>query len=574
MTTTSFLPLLNSYVEKWAKSQPEKPALIQHEDGKTVSYRQFVSLVDFFALRLLDMGICKGDRVATMLVLVPEHILLKYACFKIGAICALLDVRLKEQEVVRDLNKIEPKAFFLGNTEVRDFRLVGKAVQEGCPTVERLVQFTPNPKEGEILPGAVSITEMMDKKRMVWLKAKNLLTRWLEKTYARLTAKTTALVIYTTGTTGAPKPAVLCHENIFVQNEVLARGANMGTDLRVLINLPPSHVGCLTELLISCMYCGGTAVMLRILDPKNSLEALAQWKVNTLGMIPTQYQLVWRYPDYEKYDLSNLRYVVYGGSSVDQAFPEKLACMAPRFGTGLGMTEGGGFCTFTPPGITIVEMAGQVGCLFPDLAAVTVRKLMNPDGTSGAEMKDGETGEICCHPELVFMGYSNQPEATAQMVSTEGILYSGDLGYYKPKVGAEVGPYRALYLSGRRKFVIKQSGYLVFPDEVEAHIAGHPAVDVADVEGLPHEIFGEGIFAFVHPKVGIPISPAKVMEHCKQIASYKRPVHVEIWEAEKPFPLTRSAKVDKLEMARLAGEVVERLRGRGGWDVERPTPGT
>ena len=90
---TEFLPLLNSYLEKWAQETPDSTFLIQHEDDRTFTYKQFSSIVDFFALRLLDMGICKGDRVATMLVLVPEHIALMYACFKIGAICAPLDVR-------------------------------------------------------------------------------------------------------------------------------------------------------------------------------------------------------------------------------------------------------------------------------------------------------------------------------------------------------------------------------------------------------------------------------------------------------------------------------------------------
>src|SRR5690554_6615343 len=97
------LPLLNDYPKKWDGIEPAKPALVQHEDGKTVTYKQFNTLVDLFALRLLDMGIGKGDRVATMLVLVPEHVILMYACFKIGAIIAPLDVRLKEAEVVRDL---------------------------------------------------------------------------------------------------------------------------------------------------------------------------------------------------------------------------------------------------------------------------------------------------------------------------------------------------------------------------------------------------------------------------------------------------------------------------------------
>ena len=117
------LPLVNSYIEYWAKKTPDAVAMIQHEDDRSFTYKKFASLVDFFALKLLDMGIKKGDTVATLLVLLPEHLMLMYACFKIGAIIAPLDVRLQDAEVVRDIDKIKPKAFFfLGNTPVRDFR--------------------------------------------------------------------------------------------------------------------------------------------------------------------------------------------------------------------------------------------------------------------------------------------------------------------------------------------------------------------------------------------------------------------------------------------------------------------
>ena len=120
------LARVNDYVEKWARQRPDHVAMVQHEDNRSLTYKKFFSLIDFFALKLLDMGIQKGDRVATQLVLVPEHLVLMYACFKIGAIIAPLDVRLTETEVVRDINKIEPRAFFfLGNTPVKDFRKIG-----------------------------------------------------------------------------------------------------------------------------------------------------------------------------------------------------------------------------------------------------------------------------------------------------------------------------------------------------------------------------------------------------------------------------------------------------------------
>ncbi len=559
------LPLLNSYIEKWVKETPEKTALIQHEDGKTITYKKFDSLVDFFTLRLLDMGIKKGDRVATMLVLIPEHVLLMYACFKIGAIIAPLDVRLKEAEVVRDLNKIKPKIFFfLGNTPVIDFRKMGKAVRDNCPYVEHLVQFTPDPEPGELLEGAISITAMMAKSKLIGLKLKNIFTRHLEKAYARIDTKTPALIIFTTGTTGEPKPAVMCHENIIIQNEVLHRGVGLdGNDMVMLVNLPPSHVGCVTEQLMTTLYLGGTAVLLRIFDPKLTLEAIEQHRVGIFGQIPTQFRIEWALPEYKDFDLSSLEYAIYGGSAVDTVFLRQLSQMAPNFGTGIGMTETAGFYTFTPKGIPVEEMAGQVGMAFEELAPVSIRKPVQADGTAGEELPYGEIGEICVSGPIVFQGYYNLPEETDRAITRDGWLYTGDMGYFK-----DMGTYMALYLAGRQKFVIKQKGYQVYPDEVQDFIASHPKVDVVDVVGVKHNIFDEGIFAFIRPKKGEQLLAEEIMEHCQGIASYKRPQHIEIWPEDKEFPLTRVAKVDKIELKTAAESIVKELRRQGQWDAE------
>ena len=564
--TDARLPLVNSYIEKWAKERPDKPAMIQHEDGKTITYKKFTSLVNIFALKLMDMGITKGDRVATQLVLVPEHMILMYACFKIGAIIAPLDVRLLEDEVVRDVNKIEPVAFFfLGNTPVRDFRTVGAAVRDKCPSIRHLVQFTANPAPGELLEGAVAITDLLKKSALVWLKVKDLFAGDLKKAAAEIDTHTPALIIYTTGTTGDPKPALLCHENIIVQNEILSQGMGMGAEDKgvVLVNLPPSHVGCVTETFMTTLYVGGTTILLRIFDVQLTLEAIEKYGVEALGQIPTQFRMLWNHPDYDRYDLSSLKFVAYGGAAVDTGFLKKLAQMAPRFGTGLGMTESAGFVTFTPEGIPIEEMAGQMGRAFSDLAEVSVRKPMESDGRAGEALPDGEVGEICYHPPIVFPGYYNQPEETAKTISKEGLLYTGDLGYFK-----DMGSYRALYLAGRRKFMIKQKGYNVFPGEVEDHIAGLEGVEVAEVVGKKHAVFDEGIFAFVRPEKNAALNAETVMAHCKGIASFKRPLHVEIWPTDKEFPLTRSTKVDKIELEKLADPIIEKLRREGGWDKQ------
>lgn len=555
------LPLVNNYIEKWASESPSDIAMIQHEDGRSLTYKKFASLVDFFALRLMDMGIKKGDTIATLLVLVPEHVLLMYACFKIGAIIAPLDVRLKDDEVVRDIEKIKAKAFFfLGHTPVRDFRTAGAAVRDACDSVDHLIQFTPDPAPGDILEGAMAITDMMNKKKLIALKIGDIFSRKLKKAYSEIDTRTPALIIYTTGTTGEPKPALLCHENIITQNQVLQRGAEM-TKGRTLVNLPPSHVGCVTETMMTTFFMGGTAVLLRIFDVALSLEAIEAHRVTVLGQIPTQFRMMWAHPDYGKFDLSSLQLAVYAGSAVDVAFLKKLSTMAPRIGTGIGMTENAGFATFTPADITFEEMAGQVGRAFPDLAEVTIRKPMNEDGSAGEEVPDGETGEICYHPPIVFLGYYNQPEVTAKTISSEGILYTGDMGYFR-----DMGTYRALYLAGRQKFMIKQKGYKVFPGEVENHIMKMDAVDIAEVVGVKHELYDDGIFAFVVPETGKDVSAEEVMAHCNDIASYKRPQHVEIWPADKELPLTRSTKVDKVALIEEAERIVDRLRQEGKWD--------
>ena len=166
---------LNQVIEHFAKQTPDAIAMHQHEDDKKLSYKQFSSYIDLFALRLLDIGLKKGDVVATQLVLIPEHVILMYACFKIGVIIAPLDLRLKPDEVVRDVNKIQPKMFFfLGNTPVTDFRKVGAGVKESCSSVEHFIQFSPPSEADQVIDGAMGISIFLAKPKLIYLKLKNI----------------------------------------------------------------------------------------------------------------------------------------------------------------------------------------------------------------------------------------------------------------------------------------------------------------------------------------------------------------------------------------------------------------
>jgi acyl-CoA synthetase (AMP-forming)/AMP-acid ligase II len=557
------LPLITDYVKRWALITPDNPALIGVDAGKEYSYKEYDELITLYALRLRKLGIKKGDVVVSQWLAWPEFFTLTYACATVGAIMTPLDVRLMPHEVIRDMSKIEPTAFFcLGKTAIRDFRDVVKEVQGAVPSIKYIVQWIPGGKDEDFLPGCLNFEEYFAPAALEELKQDNQLAEGLRRDYYELGTRDPHIIIFTTGSTGEPKPALICHENTLINNAVARRGTGLyGTDNRYLNCMPTSHVAGTCQGPMTIWFNGGTVVALSMFNPPAVLSTMQKYRPTSWGGVPTMFRMLWNHPDYENTDLSSLRRVLYGGSAVDVPFLEKMSTMAKTFGTALGMTECAGYFTQTPRAIPVEEMAGQVGQVFPELAPVTIRKPMNEDGTAGAELPPGEVGEICVHGPIVFLGYYNNPEATAKTISKEGILYTGDMGYFH-----DFGTYKGLKFAGRRKFVIKPKGYLVFPDEVTDFISRHPKVAQAQAIGLPHQVYDDGVFAFVQPKPGEDLTPEEIMEHCKNMAAYKRPIHVELWPADQPFLLNRVNKVDVPKMIEQGLKVIEKLRAEGKWD--------
>ncbi len=558
------LPLLPDYIMRWADITPDNDCIVFADTGRTISYREFDRLSDLYAIRLKSMGIQKEDIVATQFLAVPEFYLLIYGCLKLGAIISPLDVKEQAHEVVRDLDKIQANAFFcLGKTPIRDFSEIAAEVKKNCPYVQHIVQWPSSKNGDDMIEGAENFAELFDEKKLYSLNEKESYARQLLNDYENLSPQHPALIIFTTGTTGEPKPALMSHLSIMTNNAVFSRGVGLyGRDYRFLNIMPTSHVAGTAQGPMTAWFCGGSIITLSIFEPAKALAAVEKYKATFFGGVPTMFRMVWALPDYKDYDLSSLRYSLYGGSAVDTAFLKEMAKMSPTFGTALGMTECSGYFTCTPRGISVEEMAGQVGQFYPELAKVTIREKMNENGTAGAELPDGEAGEICVQGDVVFLGYYNNPEATAETISKEGILYTGDMGYLK-----EMGTYKALVFSGRRKFVIKPKGYLVFPDEVADFLAQHPDIAETQVVGVPHNIYVDGVFAFVRPKPGRAISSEEVYDYCKGIASFKRPIHIEFWPSDQQFPMNKTGKVDAMALIEEAKAITEKLRQQGGWDA-------
>lgn len=550
----NLLPNIADYIAKYAKERPKDLAIIEHNTGETVTWKQFNTSVSAFAAKLLSIGLKKGDIVATSLPLLKEHVYLMYACYRIGVIIAPLDLRLKAKEIQYCMDRMKPKAyFFLGKTPLADFRPMIEEVMASSPFITHWVQF--QKEEDLIMKGAVGITEFVKDIKKVFIKS--LFTGSVKKARAKVGTRDACLIIFTTGSTGSPKAGLICHENILIQNIGLLVAFEMIHTDRMLINLPPSHVGCTTEQLGTVLFGGGTAVILHIFDAKMSLEAIQTHKTTVLGQIPALFNMEWRLPEYSSYDLSSLRFAIYGGQPVSREFLVKMKQMAPRIGTGLGLTETAGFNTYTNVDADVDELAQGIGYDSP-LCPISIREVMKPDGTAGTEKAKGEIGEICFAGPQVFLGYLNDPGNTAKTISKDGICYTGDLGYYDDK---------GLHFSGRAKLVIKPKGYQVFPEDVENHIAAKlkGKVSMVAVVGVEHDVFSEGIMAFVECLDGQTVSPDDVMSACDDISSYSRPSHVVTFKAGE-MPLNRVAKTDYMLLKSKAKEIVQELRSQGKWD--------
>ncbi|MCF2139874.1 MAG: acyl--CoA ligase [Candidatus Lokiarchaeota archaeon] len=557
--------LVHEAIEKWAKEQPTKVAFVSANTGQEFTWQEFDRNATALAFKLIDLGIQKGDFIATSLPFLPEHIFIQYACFKIGAIHVPLDIRLKPTEVVRCLSLVKAKMYFhLGETDVADFKSMVQIVRDNVDCVQYFIQFS---KPDQLIEEAgeesvISAWSFAKSAHQLYMlihqgKRQDLLETY-EKMHSNIQETDGCQVIYTTGSTGYPKPALLSHQGITAQNLCMGWGFDLRyKDLVMLVNLPPSHVGGQAEQLITTFFFGGTAIVLDLFKPDLSLEVIQKYKITVLGQIPALFNLEWRLPNYNTYDLSSLKFAIYGGQSVGRPFLEKLRLMAPQIGTGLGLTELSGMATYTPKDADVQLLSESVGYAMP-ITPISIRNEMNPDGTSGSEKQIGEVGEICFSGPQVFLGYVNDATNTKKTISSDGWCYTGDLGFIDEK---------GLHIVGRSKLMIKSKGYNVYPPEIEGFLLEKlkDKVENIGIVGHKHSVYGEAIIAFVEQQKGKHISEEEVIQAAKGLAAYKRPNLVVILQYNE-MPLNRTEKIDYIALRNMANQKIKELRSQGQWD--------
>ena len=501
------------WVERWSQLHPEKAAIIF--DGLGISYSELHRRVNHTACWLQSMGIQKGDRVAVMMRNCPEFVEVFLACARLGAIFVPINFRLTARELAHIVGNAEPRIFIF---DAQYAETVGE-LRSG---------YDISPPFLCCLGQDVVIDEMIDYLGETGKFCGQ--TPLIRETAGPMDPEEPQVIMYTSGTTGLAKGAVLSYRKTFFNSLNADIFFDLCFDDIMLIVMPLFHSGGLFIQASPILYKGGTIVIQASFDPEMTYRDIRWHRVTKFLGVPTIYRTLIDSGYDQERDLSSLRVSAIGG---EKATPELLAhCRRAGFPVRqiMGQTETS--ILFWASEDDDVKKPGTVGrpVFHADVS------LMDP---KGRPVKPGEVGEIAVRGAIMMTEYWQDPEKTRETVRN-GWLYTGDL--------ARMDEEGYFYLVDRARDMYISGGENVYPAEVEAILREHPDVNDIAVVGISHEIWGEVGKAFIISENDADLSIEQLHEYCRgRMAPYKWPREIMLC---KDFPRTTLGKVKKRLLAR------------------------
>jgi len=511
---------LGDLLSDTAARLPGKEALVFNEER--VTWADFDRRVNRLAHAFLDMGIRRGDRIGVISTTRPEYLYTYLAAARIGAILVGFNIVYTPLELSRLANLTKPVAMVvLGQQGEKRVAESLKPLIDTLPFVKHFLTIGAGGPAGALCLNDLIAVDRAGQRPALAARA------------AELDENDGALIVFTSGSTGLAKGAVLTHKNIISNIAVETRQFGIRQDDRLMLHLPMSHVGGATELTVPALMTGATLVIMDHFHPVHTLEMIAKERVTVLGQVPTMYILEFNLPNYAEFDRSSLRTVLVAGAATPLPVMRKMQQMAPVTITGYGMTEVAGFVTYTLPEDDAETIALTVGRIAPEFELRVV-------DDQHRDVAVGEVGEVAIRGTCVMKEYFDNPTETAAAIDADGWFYTGDLG----KLDAR----RYLTLVDRKKDMYITGGYNVYPREIEEHISRHPQVAFVACLGTKDEVLGEVGVAYVVARPGSELSIAELKAHCQQgLAEYKIPKYFELRDK---LPLTSLGKVDKMQLRR------------------------
>ena len=509
-------PARDDAVRRWASADPARTALVEHDAADAAwSYARLDRRADGWARALAAAGVGVGDRVALLAGTRAECVALFHGCLRVGAALVPLNWRLTPAELARVLGDARPAATVV---EARHARLAGDALAladagpaRGAATLafeagrdaERDAPFAPDrPADG---------------------------------------ADDATMLLYTSGSTGAPKGVVLPRRQLLYNAVATAAAWELGAREVVPVSTPLFHTGGWHVFLTPALHVGATVVLFDGFEADAFLTGLAAHGCTRAFAVPTQLTMLLGAPGWGR-PMPSLRRVISGGAPCPPDVAAAVRGRGVHFREGYGLTECGPNCFTLGDAEGDAAATGVVGVPVPFLAV----RLAGADGGAPAR---GEPGELLLRGPQMFAGYFGRPDQTAEALTADGFLRTGDLAERDAR-----GRYR---VCGRRKEMYISGGENVFPGEVEAALAGCAAVAEVAVVGVPDARWGEVGCAFVVARAaagdgalgaGADAVRDAVTAHARRLlAGYKVPKRVVVLDA--PLPRLGSGKVDRRALA-------------------------
>ena len=510
---------LSILLEETASAHPDQEALVLGETR--LSYAALQAAANQVAGGLRGLGIGAGDRVALSCPNIPWFPIAYYGILKTGAAVVPLNVLLKPREIAYHLRDSEAKAFLcFEGTEALPMGENGAAGFSEVDSCAHMAVITADPAADSPVDALPTLGQLMYGNSPQFDTCQTM-------------PDDTAVILYTSGTTGQPKGAELTHFNMFYNADEVGRLLHYTADDRGLVVLPLFHSFGQTVLMNAGIRRGMTLVFLPRFEAQTVLSLMQQEKITAFCGVPTMYWGLLSAPDIVGVDSKEiarrLRVCISGGAALPlevlRGFEEKFD--APIL-EGYGLSETSPVACFNQ--LDIERKPGSIG---KPLYGVHMRVV----DAKGANVPVGEPGEVVIRGYNVMKGYYNRPEATAAAIRN-GWFYTGDVG-----VLDEDGYFSIV---DRTKDMIIRGGFNVYPREIEETLLAHPAVSMVAVIGVPHDSHGEEIKAFVVRKEGAEISEEELIAWGKEnMASYKYPRLVEYREA---LPMNATGKILKRKL--------------------------
>jgi acyl-CoA synthetase (AMP-forming)/AMP-acid ligase II len=521
MIEPPLLDRISDYVSWYAARTPDADAAVL--GSIRLSYRDLASRVDAMSSALRAAGVEHGDRVATFAAPHPDFFIAFLATASLGAIWVGLNPRYQEEELAYVLRDSEPK-IVLAQCRIgeRDHSPELQALRRALPMIECWVDLTDTLDDG----GFISLTTFLR-------QGAELDRKELQRLREQVQPHDPVLIVYTSGSTGQPKGALLPHRGLVRCSAVQFREWRV-QPLRTLNFFPINHVGCVGDISCYSLVAGGCIVFLEKFVPARVLECIASERITFWAGVPTTFLLTLADPAFATADLSSVQIIIWSGAAASAELVAQLAGIGAKLATSYGLTETVGSVTYTAPDASQEVLAKTIGTAPPEYEV----RLSDADGRSIA---DNAPGEIQVRGDFIMRGYWRRPEATAEAIDAEGWLHTGDLAVRDAQ--------GCLRIVGRLKEIYKSGGYNIYPREIEQVLERYPGVSLAAVVAVPDPVFGEVGHAFVVPVSG-EIEEAALLDHCRRLlANYKIPKR--FTNLTQP-PMLPIGKIDKRSLRELA----------------------